>query len=271
MNRIRTLIVDDEQPARQGIRALLAKDQEIEIVGECANGRQAVREIARQQADLVFLDVQMPEMNGFEVLGAIPAAKMPLVVFVTAYDQFALKAFEIHALDYLVKPFRNRQFYASLERAKRQFRLQSLSTVAERMAGLLSDFGDRGSSRQRPAPAAAQTDRYLQRIPVTSAGIIRFVRTKDIDWIEAADNYVQIHAGAEVHVHRESLSRLESSLDPERFARIHRSSIINLDRIQKVEPLLGGTCLVTLAGGQELSMSHRYKGRLKTLLKPVSR
>jgi two-component system, LytTR family, response regulator len=270
MSRIRILIVDDEPLARQGIRALLKNDQEVEIVGECANGRQALKTLKSEAIDLMFLDVQMPEMNGFEVLKAVPPGRMPIVIFVSAFDKFALKAFEAHALDYLLKSFSNKQFYVSLERAKTQFRLHALSSVAGRMAGLLNEYSTTPESRRRTEPLKDKPDEHLRRIPVTEAGSIRFVRTEDIDWIEAADNYVQIHAGAEVHVHRESLSRLESGLDPERFARIHRSTIVNIDRILKVEPLLGGNCLVTITGGQELSMSHRYKGRLKTLLKPRS-
>ena len=246
--KIRTLIVDDEPLGRERIRTLLDDDAEIEVVGECSDGKKAVAAIERTGPDLVYLDVQMPEMDGFAVLDAIAGERMPAIIFVTAYDRYAVKAFEVHALDYLLKSFDRERFQAALRRAKEQIRASREGLWNERLTGLLEDL----QARQK----------RLTRLVIRSAGRIFFLRVEEIDWLEAADNYVRIHAGRESHLVRETLQSLEGRLDPSKFLRIHRSTLVNLDRIQELQPLFHGDYVVKLLDGTELSLSRSYRERL---------
>jgi two-component system LytT family response regulator len=246
--KIRTLIVDDEPLGRERIRTLLGNDEEIEVVGECADGKQAVAAIERAGPDLVYLDVQMPEMDGFAVLDAIAGEHMPVIIFVTAYDRYAVKAFEVHALDYLLKSFDRERFHAALRRAKEEIARSQEGLWNERLRGLLEDL----QSRQK----------RLTRLVVRSAGRIFFLRVEEIDWLEAADNYVRIHVGRESHLVRETLQSLEDRLDPSRFLRIHRSTLVNLDRIRELHPLFHGDYVVKLVDGTELSLSRNYREKL---------
>jgi two-component system LytT family response regulator len=246
--KIRTLIVDDEPLGRERIRTLLSDDANIEVVGECSDGQQAVAAIERTGPDLVYLDVQMPEMDGFAVLDAIAGERMPAIIFVTAYDRYAVKAFEVHALDYLLKSFDRERFQAALRRAKEQIRGSREGLWNERLTGLLEDL----QARQK----------RLTRLVIRSAGRIFFLRVEEIDWLEAADNYVRIHAGRESHLVRETLQSLEGRLDPSKFLRIHRSTLVNLDRIQELQPLFHGDYVVKLLDGTELSLSRSYRERL---------
>jgi two-component system, LytTR family, response regulator len=233
---IRTLIVDDEPLARSNLTVLLRQDPEIEIIGECGSGAEAVTKIHRAKPDLVFLDVQMPECDGFDVLemlgGDVPLA----VVFVTAYDQYALRAFEAGALDYLLKPFDNGRFSRALDRAK------------ERIA------------RGRNAPTR------IERLIVKSAGQIAFLRIAEIDWIEAADYYACLHVGTRTHLLRRSLSELEQELDQNMFCRIHRSTIVNLDRVRSMKLNSDGEYEVLLENGSRLRLSRRYRKQLQSRL-----
>jgi two-component system, LytTR family, response regulator len=246
--KIRTLIVDDEPLGRERIRTLLGDDAEIEVVGECSDGKQAVAAIERTGPDLVYLDVQMPEMDGFAVLDSIASERMPAIIFVTAYDRYAVQAFEVHALDYLLKSFDRDRFQAALRRAKEQIRCSREGIWNERLTGLLEDL----QARQK----------HLTRLVIRSAGRIFFLRVKEIDWLEAADNYVRIHVGRESHLVRETLQSLEGRLDPSIFLRIHRSTLVNLDRIQELQPLFHGDYVVKLLDGTELSLSRTYRERL---------
>ena len=246
--KIRTLIVDDEPLGRERIRTLLGNDEEIEVVGECADGKQAVAAIERTGPDLVYLDVQMPEMDGFAVLDAIAGEQMPVIIFVTAYDRYAVKAFEVHALDYLLKSFDRERFHAALHRAKEEIGRSREGLWNERLRGLLEDL----QSRQK----------RLTRLVIRSAGRIFFLRVEEIDWLEAADNYVRIHVGRESHLVRETLQSLEDRLDPSRFLRIHRSTLVNLDRIHELHPLFHGDYVVKLVDGTELSLSRNYREKL---------
>jgi two-component system LytT family response regulator len=248
----RTLLVDDEPLARQRIRALLDADPEIELVGECGTGLEAVDAVRQFQPDLMFLDVQMPVMSGFEVLQALAGAIMPVVIFVTAHDRFALKAFEVHALDYLLKPFDRDRFRAALDRAKGQVRLGKAAGLESKLSNLLQTVQER-----RGGP---------DRLVVKSAGRIYFVRVQDIDWIEAAGNYLRLHAGTEEHLLRESMNALEARLDPARFARIHRSTMVNLERIRELQPAFHGDYLVVLQDGSELTLSRNYREKLQKVL-----
>ena len=261
MERIRTLIVDDEPLAREGVRVLLEKDPDIEVVGECANGREAVEAIDELGPELLFLDVQMPEMDGFEALARVEAARRPVVVFVTAYDQHALQAFEVHALDYLLKPFKDDRFRAALERAKTQVRQQKVSEISQRLVALLDHTGS-------PEPAAETSDEapYLTRLVVKTGGRVFFINVEEIDWIEAADYYVRLHVGGKAHLLRETMSNLERRLDPQRFLRIHRSTIVHLERIAALEPYYHGDYMVLLRDGTELKMSRRHRQKVEAAL-----
>jgi two-component system, LytTR family, response regulator len=246
--KIKTLIVDDEPLGRERIRTLLADDPEIEVAGECPDGRRAIAAIERFRPDLIFLDVQMPEVDGFAVLEAIAGDRMPMIIFVTAYDRYAVQAFEVHALDYLLKSFDRERFQAALQRAKEEIRRSKEGFLNERLAGLLEDL----QAKQK----------RLTRLVVKSAGRIVFLRVEEIDWVEAADNYVRIHAGRESHLIRETLQSLESRLNAEKFLRIHRSTLVNLDRIRELQPIFHGDYLVKLNDGTELTLSRSYREKL---------
>jgi two-component system, LytTR family, response regulator len=255
MKKICALIVDDEPIARKGIRRELERDPEIEVSGECSNGRAAVSFIRDRSPDLIFLDLQMPELDGFGVIEQIGVERMPTVVFVTAFDEFALKAFELHALDYLLKPFNSARFQQALRRAKAQVQQANATDLNERLLALMQDA--RRESHQEP---------YLERIVVKTGGRIFFLSVAEIDWIEAADNYVRLHTGKESHLVQGTLGKLESRLDPKLFLRVHRSVIVNVTRIKELQPLFHGEYAILLASGKELTSSRSYRDRLQQLL-----
>jgi two-component system LytT family response regulator len=252
MADIRALIVDDEPLARARVRELLDGHPDIEVTGECGNGREAVAAIRRQRPDLVFLDVQMPELGGFGVLEALEPAAAPAVVFVTAFDEFAVRAFEVHALDYLLKPFDRSRFLRSLDRAREAVRRRREGRPDDRLAGLLAQLD---TSR-----------RYLRRVLVKAGSRTVLLRTEEIDWIESAGNYVRIHVGSERHLMRETMSGLEARLDPDRFVRIHRSTMVNLDRVRELEPYFHGDYIVRLTSGTRLTLSRSYRDRVQARL-----
>ncbi len=246
--KLRILIVDDEPLGRERIRTLLAGDPEVEIAGECADGKQAVAAIRRLKPDLVFLDVQMPEMDGFGVLESLEVEEIPATIFVTAYDRYAVKAFEVHAVDYLLKSFDRERFSAALARAKGDLARGKKHEIEPRLVSLLEAFEAR--------------KKYIGRLVVKSGGRIIFLRVEEIHWIEAMDNYVRLHAGAQTHTVRETMQSLEAKLDPAKFARIHRSTIVNLDRVQDLRPLFHGDYAVRLRDGTELTLSRSYREKL---------
>ncbi len=247
---LRAVIVDDEPTARRGVRLLLKPDRSVEIVGEAANGDEAVSLINRVKPDLVFLDVQMPGCDGFEVLARIEHAVAPVVVFVTAYDEHALRAFEVNAVDYLLKPYDDARFTAALQRAKDEVHLRQAESVNTRLSKLIE---------------------YLQheedRILLKSSGEIFFLKAEQIDWIEAEGDYMKFHVAGRAHLMRETMARLEARLDPKRFIRIHRSTIVNLDRVQKLSPTFLGEYAVILHDGTKLKLSRGYHERIAELLK----
>jgi two-component system LytT family response regulator len=249
---IRVLIVDDEPLAREKLVALLAREDDIEIVGEASDGASAVALIRRETPDLVFLDVQMPELDGFGVLQKIPADVMPAVIFVTAHDRFALRAFDVHAVDYLLKPFDRARLRQALERSRRELRHRGSGQPDPNLAGLLAAWVKPGTG--------------LERIAVKSSGRIVLVRTEEIDWIEAADNYVQLHVGKTGHLHRETLSSLEQRLPKNKFIRISRSVMVNVDRVRELQALFHGDYAVILRDGTKLSLSRSYRARVEPLL-----
>ena len=249
---IRTLIVDDEPLARERLRKLLQAEPEIELIGECANGREALEAIRKDSPDLLFLDVQMPELDGFGMLAALKTDKLPLVVFVTAYDKFALKAFEVHAVDYLLKPFDRERFKAALERAMTRLKKEQSGELNQKLSALLADL--------KPAPKAPD------RLAVKTEGRVLFVKLDEIDWIEAADNYVSLHVGGESHLLRETMTALETKLAPEKFLRISRSAIVNVERIKELQPMFHGEYVVILRTGSKLTLSRSYRDKLQQLL-----
>ena len=243
------LLVDDEPLAREGLRMLLASDSEIGIIREAKNGQEAIVAIAEAPPDIVFLDVQMPEMDGFGVVREIGAERMPAVVFVTAHDQYAIQAFEINAIDYLLKPVTEDRFRKALARVK--MRLGGTEDSNRQILSLLETI--------------ASPMRYLKRLAVRSGGKTVLVGVDEIDWIEAAENYVQLHTARSKHLLHVPLSTLEKSLDPAIFLRIHRSVIVNVTRIRELEPIAHGEYAVTLAGGARLQSGRNYSQKLRTL------
>lgn len=234
--KIRTLIVDDEPLARSNLAVMLRRDSAIEIISECGSGTDAIVEIRIRKPDLLFLDVQMPECDGFDVLEFLGNDLPPAVIFVTAYDQYALRAFEAGALDYLLKPFDNARFDLALDRAR------------ERIA----------YRKEHP--------QKLERLIIKSTGKVWFIKVWDIDWIEAADYYACLHVGSKTHMLRRSMADLENELDPKSFCRIHRSSIVNLDRVQRIELGVDGEPDLLLSTGGRLRMSRRYRKELESRL-----
>lgn len=246
--KLRTLIVDDELLSRRKIRAFLQEHTEFQIVGECADGEEAVAAISTQRPDLLFLDVQMPGRNGFEVLDCLTGKTPPEVIFVTAFDKYAVRAFEVRALDYLLKPFNKARFAEALKR------------FHERRTHV------NGADRKEELKAALQEiqreSRDSERILIKSGSRIIFLRKGLIEWVEAQGDYVKLHSGKESHLLRETMSALSDRLDPGRFVRIHRSRIVNLDYIREIRPLWGGDCAVLMRDGTELTMSRTYRATL---------
>jgi len=245
---IRVMIVDDEPLACERIRMLLDGEPELEIVSECRNGNDALRAIEKLNPDLVFLDVQMPELTGFQVLDRLDPARMPVVIFVTAYDRYALKAFEVSALDYLLKPFDRERFRRALGRARDELDRRKAGSVNEKVLKLLSEL--------------QRSKEYVDKLIVRAGGRVLFLRADEIDWIEAAGNYVRLHTGKEEHLYRETMTKLEEQLNPDRFARIHRSTIVNIERIKELQPWFRGDYMILLRDNSKLILSKTYRGRL---------
>ena len=258
--RIPTVVVDDEPLARRRLVRLLEAEPDIEVAGVCADGREALDTVRDVRPALLFLDVQMPEMDGFAVLRAMGEedAPAPQVVFVTAYDRYAIQAFEVHALDYLLKPYTPARLKEAVSRAVRQCGAAASgegAAVEQRLAELLAHL-DRERREGRPA------DTFTRRILVKEGERMFFVPVERIDWLEAEGNYVRLHAGQEAHLVRGTMGGMEEQLDPGRFTRIHRSTIVNVDRVKEVRPWFAGDYVVKLHDGQELRLSRRYRDRL---------
>jgi len=260
--KIKVLIVDDEPLARDKIRGMLKGKEDFEIVGEAGNGKEAVKEIQKLEPDLLFLDVQMPEMDGFHVLQTIGANRIPMVVFVTAYDRYALQAFEVFALDYLLKPFDRERFEKALVRARTQLDQEKRKDLTQGLQALMEELSRvrQGGSLGSPGP------KFLERLAIKASGRIFFLRTLDIDYIESEGNYIRVHAGKESHLIREAMSVLETQLDPKKFLRIHRCTIVNVDRIQELQPWFHGEYRVILRNGVQLTLSRSYREKLREFL-----
>lgn len=252
--KIRTLIVDDEALGRKRLRKLLESETECELIGECCDGQEAVAAIQAFKPNLLFLDVQMPELNGFEVLAQLDGERLPVIIFVTAYDQYALKAFEAQAIDYLLKPFEDERFYQALHRARAYIEGQQSQEINARLQTLVNGM----SLRAKP----------ITRMAVKTAGRIVFIKTSEIDWIEAVGNYLNLHIGTEAHLLRGRMSELEKRLDPNQFFRTHRSAIVNLDRVKEFQTLFKGDGVAILKNGVKVAVSRSSSQRLQTLLTP---
>ncbi len=248
---IRVLLVDDESLAREMLREMLQDDPQVTIVGESCNGREALEAVRSHSPDLIFLDVQMPELGGFEVLEAL-GREIPRVIFVTAYDQYAVRAFEVHALDYLLKPFDQERFDISWQRARAQILRDRNGGTDQRILALLEEM--------------KAGNKYLERLVIKASGRIYFLETADIDWIEAEGNYVSVHCAKKSHLLRETISSLEAQLDPKKFLRIHRSSIVRIDRIQELQPWFHGEYRIILQNGTQLTLSRNYRDKLQEAL-----
>ena len=259
--KIRALIVDDEPLARRTIRDLLADEPDVYVAGECGGGAEAVESILRQRPDLLFLDIQMPGMDGFDVLSQIDLERIPAVIFVTAYDAYALKAFEVHALDYLLKPFTDERFREALARARSHVELREVRDLAQSLRAFL-----RERTGAEPAAAAPRTKEFLTRFMVKSGGRVTLVKSSDVDWIEADNYYIKLHVGGKNHLLRLSMKELEEKLDPKSFWRIHRSAIINLERVKELRQTPNGEYVVVLNDGTELKLSRGGRERLQELL-----
>lgn len=252
LERIRTLIVDDELLARHKVARYLKDMPGVEIVGECANGLEAAQAIVEKHPDLVFLDIQMPELDGFGVIRAVGVENMPMVIFVTAFDQYAIQAFENQAIDYLLKPFNAQRFTSAVERAIQMLQRSARDEYDERLEILLEKLREKSN--------------HIERITIKTANRLYFIKVDEIDWIEAAGNYVDIHIGDETHLLRETMNNLEAKLNPSRFVRIHRSTIVNIDRVKEMQPDVNNDYIVVMKTGKQLIMSRRNREKLNKII-----
>lgn len=256
MERIKTLIVDDEKPARRALRGLLEKDPEIEVVGEAMQGERALELIAELRPHLIFLDVQMPILTGVEMLERLPAGARPEIIFVTAYDHYALAAFDVQAVDYLVKPFSDSRFHAALDRAKKRFRSGTLSATEQALRALLEYFQKNGT----PGANAAAPAKDYARLVVKADGQLHFLNQRDVRWIEAQGDFVKIHlVGGRGLLVRKTLNSLEGTLDPAQFVRIHKSTIVNLGAVHRVVPMRERSHGMELDDGKTLIIGPSYR------------
>jgi two-component system, LytTR family, response regulator len=255
---IRVLLVDDEPLARERMRTALGRIPEVEIAGECADGLEAVAAIAERAPDLVLLDIQMPGLDGFGVVERVGVEHMPAVVFVTAFDRYAVRAFDVHALDYVMKPFDPVRFDAAVRRGMEQVRLRRVGDTGRRLAALM---------RELPPGLEPPGVRYATRILVRQGEGFGFVETDRVDWLEAAGNYVRLHAGERSWLIRATLGAAQESLDPARFVRIHRSTIVNVERIREIQPWVGGDYIAILRDGRKLRVSRTHR---EELLRPIT-
>jgi two-component system LytT family response regulator len=248
MPLLQALIVDDEPLGRERLRHLLSEREDIEVKADATDGGEAIERLSSDDFDLVFLDIQMPKVDGFEVVEGVGPEAMPPVIFCTAHDEYALEAFRLHALDYLLKPIDADRFHASVDRVVDLVSSGKPDNLEEKLSKLLAGQGERNEP--------------VRRFMIKAHQQITFVRDEDIDWIEAAGNYLELHAGKDVHLLRQTMKDIESRLDPERFMRIHRSTIVNMDRVRDLHQMFNGEYEVRLTTGQKLTMSRTYRKNL---------
>jgi two-component system, LytTR family, response regulator len=269
MEPIRTLIVDDEPLARRNLLIRLGRIPDFEVIGECGTGEEAVAAVAERRPDVVFLDIRMPDMDGFEVLERIESEILPVVVFVTAYDRYALEAFRVHALDYLLKPFEDDRFGEALQACRQRVaevrRLAAAPEAREKQPTTAEESEPPSAGLHLSAPGS-KANPYLDRVVIKSMGRIQFMRIASIDWVEAYGNYVSLHAGEKTWLLRRTMHEMEAGLDPRVFSRISRSAIVNLDRIHELEPVTRGEYLVRLTTGKELKLTRGYREKLEAAM-----
>jgi two-component system, LytTR family, response regulator len=258
---VTVLVADDEPLARRRLLRLLRAESDVEVVAECKGGRSAVEQILARNPDLVFLDIQMPDLDGFGVIAEVGPERMPSVVFVTAFDQYALRAFEVHALDYLLKPFEADRFHNALVRARAH--LSPTRDTAypgeDRLRRLLSEVLGGGGGGRDAESAPRATSPFFERVAVKTDGATRILQIADVDWFETDGNYVRVHVGKSTYLIRSTANRLQEELDPRRFARIHRRFLVNIDRVVGLEPWFGGDAIVLLRDGSKLRLSRNYR------------
>jgi two-component system LytT family response regulator len=260
---IRAIIVDDEPLARRGLELRLRDAPDLEIVAQCANGREALDALTRLQPDLMFLDIQMPGLSGFDVLKQVPQESLPMIVFVTAFDRFAIEAFEAHALDYLLKPVDEARLSRALERVRGQWQQRQAVAQREQLMAMLADLTGKG---ELELGAAAPTRRFATMLPIRIGRETIRLDVSSIDWIDAAGDYMCVHAAGQTHVLRATMKELEQMLDPDLFQRVHRSTIVNLGRVHSLRPHLNGECFLKLESGQELKLSRSFRDKVELLL-----
>ncbi|MEZ5427965.1 MAG: LytTR family DNA-binding domain-containing protein [Pyrinomonadaceae bacterium] len=266
--KISVLIVDDESLARKRIRDLLCKKNDFEIIGECSGGVEAIEAIQNQIPDLLFLDIQMPDIDGFEVLENLKTEDFPTIIFVTAYDKYALKAFEFHAIDYLLKPFKDERFEEMLDHVSRQIGREKIEDLSKKLTMLLTDF-QKPENKESSNAVSEIKNSYQTRFVIKSVGKISFIKVDEIDWIGAEGTYVSLNIGNKSNLLRESMKNLEEKLDPTKFIRIHRSTIVNIFRVKELQPEFRGEYLVILENGKRLKLSRSYRENLEKLLNEV--
>lgn len=269
MDKIRVLIVEDEPLARSRIVRMLRERPDFEVAGECSNGLEAIEAIRSLAPDLVLLDVQMPEMDGLGVLEAVGPDHIPAVIFVTAYDQYAVRAFEVHALDYLLKPFDDERFDRALQHARDLIQRGRIEQLSQQLFALARDLRSNAPSATPVAAESSGGPQYLERLAIKSGDRVSLIKTQEIDWIEGAGVYVRLHVGKKSHLLRETLSNLEEQLDPDHFVRIHRSTIVNVERVRELKSYFHGEYIVYLNDGTQLKLSRSYREKLFTLLGQV--
>lgn len=265
---IRTIIVDDEPLARRGLELRLEDAADIEIVRQCANGREALAAIAELAPDLMFLDIQMPGLSGLDVLAQVPQESLPMIVFVTAFDRFAIEAFEAHALDYLLKPVDDDRLARALDRVRAQWQQRQALAQREQLMALLGDLTGKGEIEPEALAAVAgrPVRRYATMLPIRVGRETVRLDVSTIDWIDAAGDYMCLHAAGQTHVLRATMKELEDMLDPEVFQRVHRSTIVNLARVRSLRPHVNGECFLRLQSGQEIKLSRSFRDKVELLL-----
>jgi two-component system LytT family response regulator len=264
MNTLKTIIVDDENLARRGLSLRLAKMPEVEVVAECRNGHEALAAVAEFAPDLVFLDIQMPGMDGFAVVEQLQADTTPMIVFVTAFDEYAVDAFRIHAVDYVLKPIDEERLQEAVKRALTHREQQDSTREKEKLLELVMGITGASANSLEQSPGGAR--QWPEKLSIKDGCDIQFIRVEEIQWIDAAGDYMCIHAGGQTHIMRITMKQLEAMLDPEQFLRVHRSTIVNANGITRAQTLNNGEYLLTLEGGNQIKVSRSYRDKVRHLI-----
>jgi two-component system LytT family response regulator len=267
MQKLRTIIVDDEPLALKLLRTVLSEIADVEIVAECSNGKQAVEAATELEPELIFLDIQMPGMNGFDVIKSMQAEIMPMVVFVTAYDQYAVDAFDVHAVDYVLKPLDSERIARSVDRAIDRLKNDVDRSFKSPLIGAIEEISERASKEKTDESVNNLPDGMKRKLLVRDSGVVKVIPFDDIDWVDAAGDYMCVHAVGETHVIRSTLRDLMTKLDDNLFVRIHRSTIVNVERVVSVTPLQKGGSLLHLTQGESLKVSRNYRDSIRKFFK----